>query len=138
MSHPLSKPDRRRHAWLWLLISAVCVVCCDDGLLCWQSYGCLTLILPRRDPPLQLAAARMQKLCQSSFSLQPNGTASVLSSQKRCQIFLSTLIFDCGCVLATRQSFSLCSACAFFTNRRAIRVSCKHVAGKNLVCIVDV
>lgn len=90
----------------------------------------MTLVLPRCDPLPRLTAARMHKLCQSSFSLQPNGTASVLSSQKRCQISLSTVIFDCAHILATRQSFSLCCACAGLANLKAILVSCKHVEKK--------
>lgn len=69
----------------------MCVVRCDDGLLRWRSYGCLTLVLPHCDPLLRLPATGMQKLCQSSFSLQPNEAALASCSQNHSQMSLSTL-----------------------------------------------
>lgn len=63
---PTTKPRRGRPAWLRLrlLIRALRVVCCADGLLRQQSRGCVTRVLPHSDPPQHTAAGMWASVCR--------------------------------------------------------------------------
>lgn len=106
ITHPFALLEKQRwgwHArlWLQLLISAVCVVCCDDLLLHQQSYGCLTLVLPHFDPPQ----------CTTAGMWKHNATYLFTSSWMKQQEAEPNILAECEFgrvhILAWKQSCSL-------------------------------
>lgn len=119
--------------WSWpCTLRAVMMVC---------YAGSPTVVWPSSSHTVTLRCSSQQQGCRNCarvlFSpLQPIGTASALCSQKRCQIFLSTEIFDCAHIVAAGQSFSLCCTYAGFTKLKVVLVSWKQIFFKPSACSV--